>query len=47
MSSYKFDIKRISPIEAVKNIETPAIFIHGISDDIVDIYHTIKTVEVN
>jgi len=46
LNTHKFDIDGIAPIEAVKNIEIPAIFIHGISDEIVDISHTIKTVEV-
>jgi len=46
LQNYKFDIDLIAPIEAVKEISIPAIFIHGIADDIVDISHTIKTVEV-
>lgn len=44
--NYKFDIEKIAPIDCVKSIEIPAIFIHAISDEIVDISHTIKIVEV-
>lgn len=46
MENHKFDIDKIAPVEAVKTINYPCIFIHGISDDIVDISHTIKIVEV-
>ena len=46
LQTYKFDIDRIAPSEAVKQIKVPAIFIHGISDEIVDISHTMKIVEV-